>query len=289
MQPIRYLRLLKHDQGAALIIVLWLIVLLTLLSTAVTSMTVGERRAVERDVESVADAAIADSAIRLMLLQLLCATPEASTQLPATAQLSVMEQSVDTMVEPETGRVDLNAAPQALLFAVFAANGWSESAAQEMAVNIVHWRSVSATVIDAGSDNEANQVMGMSSTLRDGAFESVEELRQVLHGESITPNLLNAFTVYTHAALPQELVAPAEVGRTLEWADQHRLLGRRWISASDNSSQVSKGTGTVVGELLRLTACYVRDKSKSCRVAVVRLTGNVSKPYQVFAWQAVAH
>ena len=81
----------------------------------------------------------------------------------------------------------------------------------------------------------------------------------------------------------------AAVKRALAWADQRQLGGRRWLSDGPNGGRAPLGTpsaASLSGEALRLRAC-ANHPTERCRVAVVRLTGNVNTPLQVFEWRSL--
>jgi hypothetical protein len=59
---------------------------------------------------------------------------------------------VDLLIEHESGRMDLNTTKEPLLFAFFAANGWSEADARSMAARIADWKDPDDTPREGGAE-----------------------------------------------------------------------------------------------------------------------------------------
>jgi len=279
----------RREQGVALITVLWLIALLTLLAGAVVTLSVSHRRTAARYAESVQADLTLDAAIRVVMLRLIAPPDHAQPWPLGEAQsVSVLDESVSLIVQRETGRVDLNTADLDLLTALFAANGWREDEARSMAARIVDWRDPDDETGPGGAESREYRAAHLSYGPHNGPFESVDELRQVLGSERISSDLFDSLTVFTHSPNCVESAATPDVKRALAWADQRQLGGHRWLSDASigGRSGIGAASATVLsGEVLRLRAC-VSHPTGRCRVAVVRLTGNVRKPLQVFEWRA---
>jgi len=177
-------------------------------------------------------------------------------QLLQTTNLHVFWVQDDAIRTPEK----LEAAEN--LIAQFAANGWTESDAQAMAARIVLWRQTDA------------------SRVPDAPFHAVNKLTQLPGGAGITPELLDAFTVYSQALVPLPTAAPAAVRRALIWADRQQSGGHRWLT---DDPQIGAESGAadptaLIGEVLRVQACLRGSAAAQCRAAAVRVTGNINKP-----------
>ena len=112
----------------------------------------------------------------------------------------------------------------------------------------------------------------------------------MLGSERISNDLYDSFTVFTHVPGSVESAAMPAVRQALAWADQRLLGGHRWLSDAPNAGQSAFGTpsaAALTGEVVRLRAC-ITHSTERCRVAVVRLTGNLKRPLQVFEWRTVA-
>jgi general secretion pathway protein K len=264
----------------ALIAVLWLVALLTLLATTVVTLSVTQRRTADRYGEAVRTDLTLDAAIRVVLLRLI-APSERGASAEASGRpfgVGIFEDNVSVTVQRELSRLDLNAADPDLLIALFAANGWRESDARSMTARIVDWRDLNEHESAHLADGAANR-----------PFQSVEELKQLPGGDRIRGELLDSFTVFTHVPGCVQSVATPALQRALAWADERQLGGHRWLSNEPKSNRpdiASTASITLGGEVLRLVACSDGRSADRCRVAVVRLTGSLSRPFQIFEWRS---
>lgn len=202
--------------------------------------------------------------------------------------MKITGADVNVRVELEDGRIDLNMGSRRLLYALFAANGWSQSSARSFVARIEDWVDPADDPHPGGAELRDYQAAGRSYGPRNAPFESVAEIRQVLGGSRVSQDLLSALTVYTHAKYPLQSAAPVAVRRALKWADERRLGGRRWLVKNSQSTGTIDGFDITptIGRLVRIHACAVYSRATRCRVAVVRLTGNNASPFEIFLWQS---
>jgi type II secretory pathway component PulK len=99
----------------------------------------------------------------------------------------------------------------------------NEKAARAMTSHILDWRDADEQRREDGAERAEYRAAGRAYTPRNGPFESVDEVKQVLGGESISVDLLDSFTVYTHTLVPTESLASEAVKRALAFAEEHRL------------------------------------------------------------------
>jgi type II secretory pathway component PulK len=279
----------RAEDGIALLVVLWFIAALTLLATGAAALSLLHRRAAQALGDAVRAQSAADSAIRVVLLQLAGRGQMWATWLNGgSRRIEIAGAAVAVRVELEDGRIDLNTGNPKLLYALFAANGWSEAHAMAFVARIEDWIAPADDPHPGGAELRDYQARGRSYGPRNAPFECVAELRQVLGGERVSQELLNSLTVYTHANYPLQSAAPVAVRRALEWADEHRLGGRRWLVTARNSAvSVDSFVATsALGRLVRVQACATYSRAMRCRVAVVRLTGNNRSPFEIFLWQS---
>lgn len=278
----------RSTRGVALIAVLWLVSLLTVLAVGTLESVRRHGQLAQRSFEAVRLREIADSAIRVRLLEL--SEPAAGLPtLPIVGKRSMAVYGIPVAltVELEAGRIDLNDAGVELLTAAFAANEYPADEALSLAQRIIDWRDADDERRPRGAERPEYQREGRRDGPRNAPFEAVSEIRRVLGAGKVTEDLLDAFTVYSHNASVREDSAPRVVARALRWADERQLGGHRWMT--DQPPQViGAAAASLVGEVVRLTACTGVPASHLCREAVVRLTGRPQRPTQVFAWETVA-
>jgi len=281
----RRLQSSSRCEGVALIAVLWLIAVLTLLAATVATLSMSSRREATGSIEIERLELLADSAIRLTLLNVIAASRTRDGTMALDHQLAVFDTNVTVNIELESGRIDLNTADDDLLFAFFMASGWSESQAQTVVARIADWKDPDDTPRSGGAELPEYLAANKKYGPRNAPFEAVEELRQVLGAEALKPGLLDSFTVFTHAALPAEYAASAPVKAALSWADAHELGGHPW--RRDTTSQSAKlSAGDLVGQIVRIHACAHQSTLQSCREVVVRPVGQPGNPFQVFIWRS---
>jgi len=278
------LRRASAQGGIALIVVLWLLALLTLLATTVLTMSVAHRRAAASLGESIRARAIIDGGIRLELLHLIAPPAAELGAAILNRQLQVLGTAVDLRIERESGRLDLNTANEGLLFAFFAANGWSEDNAHSMAARIADWKDPDDTPREGGAELQEYLAAGRRPGPRNGPFESVDELYQVLGSEAVSAELMDSLTVYSHLPAPSPIAATPAVLRALTWADQHQLEGKSWLAGAAGPLDAASQPPSLIGQVIRVHACMSLRHQRFCRVVVMRLTGNPQTPFQVYLW-----
>jgi hypothetical protein len=189
---------------------------------------------------------------------------------------------VELVVEPESGRIDLNTAQDDLLVAYLRAAGWDAGDALGLVNRLRDWQDADDTEREGGLERDGYAALGAKGLPRNGPLESVEEIRQIPGAERLSPGLYEGLTVYSHMSEPTGKL-PVAVKRALTFADEHRLGSRSWLR-SDHSIDSER---LVAGSVVRIRACSGRMKLERCREALVRLTGAITEPIQVFLWRDV--
>jgi general secretion pathway protein K len=275
----------RNSSGVALIAVLWLIGILSLLAATVATLSMSAHQEAFGSPGAERLELVADSAIRLTLLKIIAAPRTRNGTLSLDSQLSLFGASVSVTIELESGRIDLNAADDDLLFAFFVTNGWTEPQARTLVARIADWKDADDTTRPSGAELPEYVVAGKQYGPRNAPFEAVDELRQVLGAESLQPGLLDSFTVYTHVAVPSEHAASTRVRAALAWADAYELGDHPW--RQENAGQpMILSAGDLVGQVIRIHACARQAGLQSCREAVVRPIGQPNSPFQVFLWRS---
>lgn len=225
---------------------------------------------------------IADSALRLSMLEL--TAPPDATSVPTLGQrhLELFGQRITVDVQRESGRIDLNYASESLLVAAFAGNDIEERQARALAACIVDWRDADDSSSVQGAERSEYRRENRIGP-RNGLFENVSELMLVLRAEQLPESMLDLFTVYSHSAEVRQDAAVPAVMNALRWAQARQLDGRTWLN--ENRATGGEQRRSLAGEVLRLRACTTAQPLEVCRRTVVRLTGDRSNPALVFTWQ----
>jgi general secretion pathway protein K len=268
----------------ALFATLCLLSLLTLLCLSVVHATRRHGQLAGASFENIQQRELADSALRLSLLELGAPAPAAAANAVGPRRLDVFGAQVTVNMQFEAGRIDLNAADEFLLTAAFAGNGFSEPEARSMAARIIDWRDPDDSTTAEGAERDDYRRADRVHGPRNAPFETVAEVQQILGGEKIDAALLDAFTVYSQLQQVRQEVAAPTVINALRWAEARHLAGRTWWNDEAQPPLPGSQHSDLAGEVLQLQAC-AGDRRKTCRIAIVRFTGNRSDPVLVYLWR----
>ena len=262
----------------ALVAVLLLVAGLIAIATAVVALTVSQRRAAQRSHESDARRERLDGALRVALAEIAFGKPGGPYWHPrAPRTVEVGGQRVEVSLEREAGRVDLNTADEKYIVAGLVAADRSDAEARTGAARIRDWIDADdASTGRDGAEREEYQRAGRSYEPRNGPMETVEEVRQVLGLEGLSDAALDVFTVYSQQREPAASEASAELRSALGGAGTPPIIAIQLPNSGDPVSYA--------GSVIRLHACEEGAKDR-CRIAVVRVTGSSSRPWQMLWWR----
>jgi general secretion pathway protein K len=271
----------SNERAAALIAVLCLLSLLTVLALGALNAARRHARMASTSFALIQQREFADSALRLTILEL--SDPYQINNRSMRRRFTLFDRNVTVEIQREAGRIDLNFADELLLTAAFAGNGIGEKEARGLAARIIDWRDADDMPGQQGAERGEYRLANRPVTPRNGPFETVSELLLVMGAEQLSESLLDTFTVYSHLPNVTQDAAGPEVMNALRWAQAQQLGVRTWLR-TDNATGGGAWEGNVTGEVLRLRACTRQDVIETCRVAVVRLTGDPVTPALVFVW-----
>jgi general secretion pathway protein K len=205
-----------RERGAALLVVLWMLALLTVLILSLTSATRTELNVAHNQEETAQARAIADAGVTLAILATL--DPSPTTQWPGTGDIHNLRFGSGTIrvaVQDEYGKIDLNVAPPELLAGLFRTLALSETESDRLVAAIMSLRAEALAQSATGADTSA----AASVLVPQKPFLAIEELR-LLPG--MTPTLyerLEPFlTVYSAQYGVNPLTAPPQVLQSLPGA-----------------------------------------------------------------------
>lgn len=286
------MRLARHPEdqsGIALVAVLWGVLLLSALAIAFSLEARTETRLAKNFFESAEAEAAADAGVYWAVGELL--RPPETRQIVADGaiyELGFAGSRLHIAVRDEAGKVDLNAAPAALIAAAMAAAGADIRTAQRIAENIVERRNGVARRQPRGA---ARRDRGSLEALRGGSFRLVEELRAV---QGVTPALYEAaapfLTVYSGMGGVDPSIAPLALLRALSG-----------LEARDGEIESRASAGRPPGaaaadRLLKRTSAAVHMIEASAttaagarftRRAIVQLSAQPQSPYRFLQWAGI--
>ncbi|KAB7765500.1 general secretion pathway protein GspK [Xanthomonas maliensis] len=220
---------MKRTRGAALVLVLWLIALLTAMigAFALTARVEAFQGSTLRNGGQAQEYARSGLEYALMRLR----SNDAQTRWRADGRRyrwRMGEATVDIRVVDESGKVDLNMAEPALLAGLLRALGVEQARATRLAGAIVDWRDTdSLTQPGGGAEDRDYADAGLPYGAKDAPFETLGELRLVLgmDGE-LYRKLLPNVTLYSGRSRPEARFAQAPV-LTAMGLDAQQVLAQR--------------------------------------------------------------
>jgi general secretion pathway protein K len=169
----------KRFCGFALVIVLWVIAALTLTLTGAVYAVRNEVRATSSLREVITKGAASDAGIVMAARELML--PRAPDSVLRHLDAEVDGQPVAVEITSLTGLIDLNAAGESLLAALFTIAGGVEPAAATMlAQRVQDWRDEDDQPHPQGAERAAYVEANSPFRPRNGPFEAPEDLLQVL-------------------------------------------------------------------------------------------------------------
>lgn len=214
---------------------------------------------------------------------------------------------LELRITDERGRVDLNRASPQLLQALLHALGADPARAASQAAAIVDWRDGDDMAAPGGAEDPAYAAAGRPYGAKDAPFESIAELLQVLGIEPADYQRLRPqVTVHSGLPQPEAAFAPLPVLQALGVRDaallvQLRGQPPRGDAVAQPGDPRPGAAAASVGHLLALaeggvvrrgtysidSLARLPDGSRTTTRAVVRLqgTGAPGMAYMVLAWE----
>lgn len=223
---------MRAMRGAALLLVLWLIVLLTALVGGFALVARTEQLQGRTLVRGLVAAGAARAGLEYALTRVALDDPRRQWRPDGRPYpWRFGDAEVEVTIVDETGKVDLNHADAGLLAALLVATGVEQAQAGRLAAAIVDWRDPDPLTQPAGGGEDPDYASaGLPYGAKDAEFESIAELEQVL---GMTPELYARLephvTVYGGRPRPEPAFASAEVLTALGM-DGERMIEqrRRW-------------------------------------------------------------
>jgi general secretion pathway protein K len=237
----------RGTRGAALLLVMYLVALLTALIGAFALTA----RMEQLQGRVLSQGVVADQLARagLEYAMVRVADPEPSRQwLPdgRTYDWEFEGAQISVVIVDESGKIDLNGAAQPLLASLFQVLGAAPDMAAAVASAIVDWRDEDVlSQAQGGAEDPQYAAAGLPYGAKDAPFDTVGELEQVL-GMSAELFALAAphLTVFTGQAEPEQMFASAEVLQAMGIDPTPILQQRQAPAIPGQAPLVGSGSGT---------------------------------------------
>ncbi len=241
----------RGQQGMALIIVLWLIVLLSVMAAGHSKNVHTDTQLASRQVQVAQARGLAEAGINHVILEMLADNSTHEIPIDGTAfPIDVYDTQVTLAVRKTNGLVDLNAAGPDLLDALLAACGVEDGRRPELIDAILDWRDGDDLTHLNGIEDKDYLAAGLPWTSRDDSFKAIDELKY-LPGidQGLFERMAPLVTVHSGSAgidlenAPPILVM-ALTGEPVKPANSSQLRGRQ-LGTFHIYASVAAGAGTV--------------------------------------------
>lgn len=293
----------SRNRGAALLLVLWMIVLLTALVGSFALVARVEHLQGQVLVRGLAADNAARAGLEYAVMRITAADPRLQWQPDGRPHAWRYGQAqVEVRIIDESGKVDLNQADAGLLAELLRMLGSDQAEATRLAGAIADWRDRdSLSQLAGGAEDADYAAAGRGYGAKDADFESIAELQQVL---GFTPELYARsaphVTVYSGLRRPDPAFAAAPVLDALGM-DGEDIVARRGRpdplsgrGVDGGSLDVSAGLAGIAGGGANRSGTYsidsrarLADGRQSVLRAVVRAGGNAGPgmAYTALHWE----
>ena len=251
----------RRQRGAALLLVMWLILLLSGLVAGYAAAARLESMQGNGLARGTASGEAARAGVEYAASRLLDPDPARRWASDGRSYRFAFDGAqVEVAVRDEAGKIDLNNAGHGLLLEFFVALGENRDAASRLAGAILDWRDEdSLTQPAGGAEDPAYQAAGLAWGAKDAPFETVAELEQVL---GMRPALYASaapyLTVFSGAPMPDARSADGIVLQAMgvdrpQAADPDAVpLAGSGTYSIDSRARLADGRRAHVSVILRL-------------------------------------
>lgn len=283
---------MDRQRGVVLVMVLWLVVLLSLIAASYSRITRTEVGAMTQRVHQLKAKAIAEAAVQLVINDLL----KSESERPWEAEqqtVSYGEGRVLISVQNTTGLVDLNTASPELLLRLLAVLDVADDAKIHLVDAIVDWRDKDGVRRSYGAEDSEYALQGLAYGAKDGPFNALSELQNVLGMDNDSYGKLAAhLTLFSQKNKINPQFASAELLRITTGLDEQAVADfvlQRWESNGADRSFLQGYGGifsTAKGSIFKISGVAEVYGTKARIDATVLLVADQYKPYTLLSWRS---
>jgi len=291
----------RRQEGIALVIVLWILLLVTISTGAYTLMARMDQLEAHTVISSTRARMAAESGINLAVLSL--RDPDELTRLvpdgrPYTMQLE--DVLVEIQVTDERGKIDINAVDEPTLMQLFQGHGLDQESAVYLAAAVLDWADVDEMERANGAELPAYELAGLDVGPGNRPFLMIEEVLQVFGMPwDLFKKMEPGLTVFSESGEPDPAYAPLEALLAMPDMTEEDALNFIEERQSQDSTTgvgtalpngeiaVARGRGLTYSVLAKATLPNgVWDQVE----ATIRLGGATSgRPFKVLRWREGFH
>ncbi len=255
-----------REQGFALLIVLWSMVLLALLGSTITAAGRSETRIAGNLLASAQAEAAADGAVSLAVFHLLDGSNKQWSTGPRPYRMRVGGCDVVIALADQRGKIDPNSVPPGIISALLRHQGLAAADAQHVADALTDWRST--------NDSGLAPVYAAEGRRFGPPHESFESLNEIGLVAYVTPRILAMLRPHFSLFLDQTPFMPQ--------ADDDVIAAVKDATGRDHLDlSADEDAGPLV---VLVTATAHAQGAVFTREALLRVTPTSAQPYEVLDW-----
>ena len=265
------------QQGIALVVVLWLLVLMTVIAASHARIIRTETRLASNQIENSKARSLTEAGVHHAILELLVRDEEQRWPVNGSInRIRYQDGIVDIASRDVRGLVDINSASAALLDSVLAGTGIEETQRKALVDATLDWRDKDSLKHINGAEDDDYRRAGLKWAARDGAFSSVEEFRYVL---GMTNPLFERLAPYL-------TVHSGQANITLDYAPPWLFSVLAETQESSTSVNITRRND---GSTFQITVWATSNGGSSASLdAVVRIAATSDPAYTILSWRAPA-
>ena len=208
----------RHQGGVALVLVLWVITLLSVIAGNFAYSMRSEAQIAHNLLAAAQAKSLADAGVQRAWFELLKPATEPQRWLGngVTHEVVLHGAQLRITLLDESGKIDLNSAPDALLKGLFASAGLTHEASATLLDQVLDWRDADTLVRPNGAEAGEYRAAGKNYTPSNAPFETIDELQRVLGmSADLYRKLAPALTVHSRQPGVNTAVAPYAVLQAL--------------------------------------------------------------------------
>ena len=298
----------RAARGVALIAVLWIVALLTVIGAGFALDMRTETTLTQELLAGARARAAAEAGVYRGIWEVLKPDRRRRWRADGTERRwSFRSYRVTIALQDEGGRIDLNSASAQLLGALLEANGVEDERRAALVDAIQDWRDADDARGANGAEDPEYQAEDRAAGAKDGPFNTVAELQQVLGmSRRLYERLAPALTVHSHLPGVDAQLAPPSVLRALVTGDGSEDVLEQFLEDKKQEDPDPPGgapappanipglntafLSTSTGKIYTIQAmATVRRSNVASAVAhvsaTIRETDQPKRPYTVLAWR----
>lgn len=277
--------------GIALVLALWLLLLISIMAAGYSYAMRTETMLTIHGVEAAKARGVAEAGLWLALADLLKPQPARRWQTDGSSyQLDFGGNDINLSIQDEAGKIDLNAADEALLRGLLETAVAPGADVTFLLHAILDWRDPDRLRRNPGAEDSDYGNTGYGA--KDGPFNSIEELRRVAGmTDDVYGMILPALTIH-HPLQPgiNPAVAPREALAAIPGADagliDEFLTTRHNADGTDGAPVMNSGYfNAAQGPVFTVASEGMAGRGRLKLEMVVALDPGALPPYSVLSWR----